>query len=49
MIPEIGKWMEFTQKDLNPYIYPSKDKIQSIGIKSFYFAYFHRWSMFEKL
>ena len=36
-----------SQKDLNPYIYPSRDKIESAGIKSMYFAYFHRWSMFE--
>lgn len=36
-----------SQNDLNPYIYPSKDKIESANIKVMYFAYFHRWSMFE--
>ena len=33
--------------DLNPYIYPSNEEISSVGVKAYYYSYFHRWSMFE--
>ena len=33
--------------DLCPYLYPSLDAVQSLGVKALYFAYFFRWSMFE--
>lgn len=33
--------------DLNPYLYPSAEEIYKTGVKAMYFAYFHRWSMFE--
>lgn len=33
--------------DLNPYIYPSTEEIEKIGVKALYFAYFHRWSMYD--
>ena len=38
---------EISYNDLNPYIYPSIEEIETTGIKSMYFAYFHRWSMFD--
>lgn len=34
-------------KDLQPYRYPSLDSITQKGVTAYYFAYFHRWSMFE--
>ena len=34
-------------KDLNPYVYPSMDRVQATGVKAYYFGYFNRWSMYE--
>ncbi len=33
--------------DLNPYVYPELDRVSDVGVKAMYFAYFHRWSMYE--
>lgn len=42
-------WMdaEITEKELQPYIYPTLEEIQSANMTAFYFAYFHKWSMYE--
>jgi N-acetyl sugar amidotransferase len=34
-------------KSLAPYIYPDTEKVDKVGVKAFYFAYFFRWSMYE--
>ena len=36
-----------TEADLNPYLYPDLGRIEELGVRAYYFAYFHRWSMFE--
>ena len=33
--------------NLNPYIYPDIDRVEEVGVKAFYFAYFFEWSMFK--
>jgi N-acetyl sugar amidotransferase len=33
--------------DLAPYVYPDLGKVEDVGVKALYFAYFHRWSMYE--
>ena len=33
--------------DILPYLYPSVERVEAIGVKAMYFAYFFRWSMFE--
>ena len=33
--------------DILPYLYPPIDKVEQVGVKALYFAYFFRWSMFE--
>lgn len=42
-------WMdaEITENDLQPYLYPTLEQIQNANLTAFYFAYFHKWSMFE--
>lgn len=42
-------WMDevVTEKDLNPYLYPDPEIIREKGVTAYYFAYFHKWSMFE--
>lgn len=42
-------WMdeEVSLRNLQPYIYPDAESIRVAGITAYYFAYFHRWSMFE--
>ncbi len=36
-----------TEADLNPYVYPDAQAVEEAGVRAYYFAYFHRWSMFE--
>jgi N-acetyl sugar amidotransferase len=36
---------EVTEKDLNPYIYPSLEEIEKVGVKVMYFSYFFKWSL----
>lgn len=38
---------EVDQSDLNPYIYPDLGKVRETGVKALYFAYFHKWDMYE--
>ena len=38
---------EITPGDLNPYLYPSAEELDAVGVKAMYFAYFFRWSMLE--
>jgi len=45
--PNNWEMEDISKKDLNPYIYPSNVQIENSQIKSMYFAYFHRWSMYE--
>lgn len=33
--------------DLLPYCYPDPNRLADAGVKAMYFAYFHRWSMYE--
>jgi N-acetyl sugar amidotransferase len=33
--------------DVLPYLYPPVEKVDAVGVKAMYFAYFFRWSMFE--
>ena len=35
------------ERDLAPYLYPELDQITSVGVTSFYFSYFFRWSILE--
>ena len=35
------------ENELTPYIYPKADDIERVGVKAFYFSYFHKWSIFE--
>jgi hypothetical protein len=36
-----------SEADLNPYLYPDADDVEANGVRAYYFAYFHRWSMLE--
>jgi len=36
-----------TAVDLAPYIYPDPERVHEVGIRSLYFAYFFRWSMYD--
>lgn len=36
-----------TERDLNPYRYPSAEDIRRVGVRAYYFAYFFKWSSFE--
>ena len=38
---------QVSEKDLNPYRYPEPSKLEALGVKALYFAYFHKWSMYE--
>ncbi len=42
-------WVDDTvsAKNLNPYLYPDAHRVQEVGVKALYFAYFFRWSMLE--
>jgi len=42
-------WMdeEIEEEFLAPYVYPDPGRVDEIGIKALYFAYFFRWSMKE--
>lgn len=42
-------WVDdaISENDLPPYIYPSLDEIKATGVTAYYYAYFHKWSMFE--
>jgi N-acetyl sugar amidotransferase len=42
-------WVDdiISEQDLAPYLYPDLDKVEQVGIKALYFAYFFRWSMKE--
>jgi len=35
---------EISISDLNPYIYPNIDEIESNNIKAYYFAYYNKWN-----
>lgn len=45
--PQNWETEDVSINDLNPYIYPEIEEIENVGVKSLYFAYFHRWSMYE--
>lgn len=34
-------------RSLAPYTYPDAQKVEEVGVKALYFAYFFRWSMYE--
>ena len=36
-----------SEADLNPYVYPDAAAVEEQGLRAYYFAYFHRWSMYE--
>jgi hypothetical protein len=36
-----------SERDLAPYIYPDLDKVENVGVRALYFAYFFKWSMYE--
>jgi N-acetyl sugar amidotransferase len=36
-----------SERELHPYIYPDLDDIHRVGVKAFYFSYFHKWSVYE--
>jgi N-acetyl sugar amidotransferase len=38
---------EISEKELQSYRYPDLEEIRQTGVTAYYFAYFHRWSMFE--
>lgn len=38
---------EIEERDLAPYIYPDLDRVEQVGVKALYFAYFFKWSMYE--
>ena len=42
-------WKEdgIDEKDLAPYVYPTLDQVDQVGVKAMYFAYFFKWSMRE--
>jgi len=42
-------WLDdvVAEADLNPYVYPDAAAVEELGVRAYYFAYFHRWSMFE--
>jgi N-acetyl sugar amidotransferase len=44
-----GNWTddEIGERDLAPYLYPSREEIERVGIRAMYFGYFFRWSMLE--
>ena len=35
------------ERDLAPYIYPSAEEVERVGVRAMYFAYFFRWSMLD--
>src|SRR3990167_8148899 len=35
-----------SEADLAPYLYPSADEIERVGVKSFYFTYFFPWDIY---
>jgi len=35
------------ENELVPYIYPEAEDIERVGVKAFYFSYFHRWDIHE--
>lgn len=35
------------ERDLAPMIYPEPKDIKRVGVKALYFAYFHRWDVYE--
>ena len=42
-------WMDdvVEEQDLAPYLYPDLGRVEELGVKALYFAYFFRWSMKE--
>ena len=36
-----------SEADLAPYLYPSADDIERVGVKAFYFTYFFPWDIYE--
>lgn len=45
--PENWTDKEISKADLHPYMYPSEKELKANKIKSYYFGYFFKWSMFE--
>lgn len=35
------------ERDLAPMLYPDPEEIERVGVKALYFAYFHRWDVYE--
>jgi len=35
------------ERDLAPMLYPDPEDVQRIGVKALYFAYFHRWDIYD--
>jgi N-acetyl sugar amidotransferase len=46
---DAGNWAVdgIKARDLYPYCYPNIDDVERLGIKAFYFSYFHRWDIYE--
>lgn len=44
-----GNWVDegIEDRDLAPYQYPEQERLDDVGVKAMYFAYFFRWSMLE--
>lgn len=38
---------DISERELQPYLYPTMNRIAEVEVTAYYFAYFHRWSMFE--
>jgi N-acetyl sugar amidotransferase len=36
-----------TERDLFPYIYPDRADVERVGVKAFYWSYFHKWDIYE--
>ena len=36
-----------SENELTPYIYPDMKEVERVGVKAFYFSYFHRWDVYE--
>ena len=35
------------ERDLAPMLYPAPEEVEKLGVKALYFAYFHRWDVYE--
>ena len=38
---------DISERDLYPYVYPDAADVERVGVKAFYFSYFHKWDIYE--